>query len=261
MTSPVALIAAAAGAGVVLLGGLPLVVAPLGAAVGWTARVALAVPRGGRRERIDPFTLGEPWRRFVQGALQARARVSEGARRPPPGPLRDRLGEIGERVEVAVHEVWRIAQRGHALSQARRNLDPDAIRRQLAQLEAAGPTVDEVGPPDALASYEPGTIEPVASPHDATLRALRAQLETVERMDRVIDDSHARLRLLGARLDEAVARMLELSVHHAGDPASLGGLGADVEGVVADMEALRQALDEVGGPDTGPDAGPGAGPR
>lgn len=242
MTSPTALVSAAAGAGIVLLGGLPLLAAPLGAAAGWTARVALAVPRGGRRERIDPFTLGEPWRRFVQGALQARARVSEGARRPPPGPLRDRLGEIGERVEVAVHQVWRIAQRGHALSQARRGLDPDAIRRQLAHLEAAGPA-GEVGS------------------HDATLRAMRAQLETVERMDRVIDDSHARLRLLGARLDEAVARMLELSVHHAGDPAGLGGLGADVEGVVADMEALRQALDEVGGPDAGPGIGPGAGPR
>ena len=46
-------------------------------------------------------------------------------------------------------------------------------------------------------------------------------------------------------MDEAVARAVELSLS-AGDAAELSGLGADVDQLVDDMEALRQGLEEVG---------------
>jgi hypothetical protein len=52
--------------------------------------------------------------------------------------------------------------------------------------------------------------------------------------------------LLNARLDEAAARTIELSVQ-AHDVSELGGLGADVDEMVDEMEALRQAIEETGG--------------
>ena len=62
----------------------------------------------------------------------------------------------------------------------------------------------------------------------------------------MIGDTDSRLRLLNARLDEAAARTIELSVQ-ASDVAELGGLGDDVDQMVDEMEALRQAIEETGG--------------
>lgn len=76
--------------------------------------------------------------------------------------------------------------------------------------------------------------------------ALQAQLATVERLERVIRDADDRLRLLNARLDEAAARTIELAVQ-ASDVSDLGGLGEDVDQMVDEMEALRQAIEETGG--------------
>ena len=107
--------------------------------------------------------------------------------------------------------MWRIARRGHDLVDARRRVDPDAIRREIAATEA---NADQ---PWATGS----TME-------RTMESLRAQLATVERLERVIGDADSRLRLLNARLDEAAARTIELSVQ-AEDVAELGGLGDDVD--------------------------------
>ena len=65
-------------------------------------------------------------------------------------------------------------------------------------------------------------------------------------VERVIGDADGRLRLLNARLDEAAARTIELSVQ-AHDVTELGGLGDDVDEMVDEMEALRQAIEETGG--------------
>ena len=143
--------------------------------------------------------------------------------------MRDRLREIEDRVDTGVEEVWRIARRGHDLVDARRRVDPDAIRREIAATEA---NADQ---PWATGS----TME-------RTMESLRAQLATVERLERVIGDADSRLRLLNARLDEAAARTIELSVQ-AHDVAELGGLGDDVDAMVDEMEALRQAIEETGG--------------
>jgi hypothetical protein len=61
----------------------------------------------------------------------------------------------------------------------------------------------------------------------------------------VTRDTAEQLRLLDARLDEAVARAVELSL--SGDSGKLTGLDSDVDDLVAEMEALRQALEETGG--------------
>ena len=74
---------------------------------------------------------------------------------------------------------------------------------------------------------------------------MEAQLASGQRLAQVAQDARQRLEVLDARMDEAVARAVELSLS-AGDAAELSGLGADVDQLVDDMEALRQGLEEVG---------------
>ena len=223
ITSPTGILLAGAGAAVGIATGLPIVVAAGIGLLAWAGRVAVAIPRHPRGERIDPFTLDDPWRKFVQAALQSQARYARAASSTAPGPLRDRLAEIGSRLDDGVQECWRIAKHGQALMEALGQLDVAEVRRELAEVEGAdGPSATR------------------------TAEALRAQLASAERMGAVAEDARDRLRLLDARLDEAVARAIELSVG-AGDDAQLTGLGSDVDSLVAEMEALRQALEETGG--------------
>ncbi|MGK2947709.1 MAG: hypothetical protein ACSLFP_03985 [Acidimicrobiales bacterium] len=229
ITSPSGILALGAGAaiGILASGG------PIGAVVlallGWAGRVAVAIPRASAEARIDPFTLSEPWRHFVKDALQAQNRFHDSVRRARPGPLRDRLGQIEERVDTGVREVWRIARRGHDLVDARRRVDPESIRREIAATEA-----------NASQPWAAG------SALERTMESLQAQLATAERIERVIGEADSRLRLLNARLDEAAARTIELSVQ-ASDVTDLSGLGDDVDQMVDEMEALRQAIEETGG--------------
>jgi hypothetical protein len=230
ITSPAGILLAAVGASAGIVAGLPIAaIVGLGAAA-WAARVGAAIPRSSSGERIDPFTLSEPWRRFVQEALQAKRRFEEAVARADPGPLRDRLREIAERMDTGVSACWRIARRGQALVEARSGIDDRDVRVQLADVERQ---------PIGTESAQSRTVD-----------ALRSQLATADRMDRIINDAYSRLRLLDAQMDEAVARTLELSVQ-ADTEADLTGLGEDVDTLVDDMEALRQALDEAGGATSG----------
>ena len=221
--SPSGILLAGAGASVAIVAGAPLLAAAAVGALAWAGRVALAIPRSQKGERIDPFALGEPWRHFVRDALQAQARYSRAAGAAAAGPLRDRLVEIGDRIDDGVQECWRIANRGDDLDEALHHLEVDQAVRELRAAEADPSTL-------------PGTLE-----------ALRAQVESAQRLQRTAVEARDRLRLLNARLDEAVARAIELSVG-TGDTVQLGGLGTDVDNLVDEMEALRQALEETGGP-------------
>jgi hypothetical protein len=235
MTSPSGIVLAGAGAALaILVGGGPIGAVALGVAA-WAGRVAAAVPRDARPDRIDPFTLDEPWRRAVQDALQARQRFDESIRAARSGPLRDRLREIGDRVGVGVDEAWRVARQGQVLVDARKRIDTAEAHRDLAEL------AERAGDP-----------APVGSAVEQTAASLQAQLASAERLDRTIADARDRLRLTNARLDEAAARAVELSVQ-ASDVTDLQGLGDDVEGLVTDLEALRQGLEAVDRrPATGP---------
>lgn len=227
MTSPSGILLAGAGAAAgILLGGvgaIPLAVG-LGAAA-WAARVAAGLPKQ-TSTRIDPGRLGQPWRRFVDEALDARARFDRAVARTTPGPLRDRLGLIGERVATGVEECWRIASQGDVLVGALDQLDVVDTRRQLDSLRSVG-----------------GRSDPGSS-RQRTEQALQAQIDSATRLEDTARRAHDDLLLLNARLDEAVARAIELSVQ-AGSVDELNRLGSDVEEVVGDMEALRQGLEEV----------------
>jgi hypothetical protein len=227
ITSPTGILALGAGAAAgILIGGGPIGAVVLGL-LAFAGRVGLAIPRNPTGTRIDPFTLAEPWRHYVRDAMQARNRFEEAVRGARSGPMQDRLREIEARVTTGVEEVWRIARRGHDLVDARRRVDPDAIRHELAVAEVE------------ISMRQDSTL-------DRMLDALRSQLATAQRIEAVISDADSRLRLLNARLDEAAARTIELAVQ-ANDVADLGGLGDDVDTMVEEMEALRQAIEEAGG--------------
>ena len=224
ITSPLGILLAGAGAAVGLVAGLPIAAAAGLGAAAWAARVAVAIPRKPRGERIDAFSLDDPWRQFVREAQQAQARFARATKATRPGPLKDRLQEIGSRIDDGVRECWHIAGHGQTLVEALGQIDVADVRHDLAEVEG------QTGDPSA----------------ERTAEALRAQLASAERMASVANDARNRLRLLDARLDEAVARAIELSVG-AADDAQLTGLGGDVDNLVAEMEALRQALEETGG--------------
>jgi hypothetical protein len=228
LLSPIGLVGGGAVAAGTAVAGLPVAAAVgLGVAV-WAVNAWRLLPRAPRPERIDPFTLHDPWRRFVQEALQSRARFSQAVERAPAGPLSDRLRDIGTRVEAGVEQCWLIARRGEALVVARRGIDVADLDRRLASLGGPGGSGD--GEADARLA-----------------ESLRAQRAAAVRLDQVIDGAEADLRLLDARLSEAVARTLELSAHATTDVdgATVAGLVDSVDGVVAEMESLRRALEET----------------
>lgn len=209
--------------------GIGAAIVALAGAAAYGGRMLLSGPHDqGRRDRPDPFAVHEPWRRFVSDALDSRRRFHDAVTGMATGPLHDRLAEIGDRLEDGVDEVWRIAQQGHTLTEARPRVDVDRVRRQLAAIED-----------------QPEETRPPGSRAHQTADALRAQIASAERMDTVVADAEDRLRLLDARLDETVTRAVELSTG-AGPSIGAGAVGGDIDGLVTEMEALRLALDEAG---------------
>ncbi|HEX2698668.1 MAG TPA: hypothetical protein VHM89_00495 [Acidimicrobiales bacterium] len=228
VTSPSAVLLAGAGMSAAILGGLPLVAAAAVGVLAWGARVAMAVPRRPREERIDPFTVGEPWRHFVTDALQARSKFEQTVARARPGPLCDRLVALGERLDHGVRECWRIARQGDGLQAALGQLDIDQIRNELAEVQR------EL---KRCPSGERASLERAEA-------AVRSQLASAERLAGVSRDAGTRLRVLNAQMDEAVARAVELSVT-AADGSDLAPLSDDVESLVGELESLRLALEET----------------
>jgi hypothetical protein len=223
VTSPSAILATGAGAAAAILVGL----GPIGAvAVGagaWAARVLAAVPRARRgADAVSPRSLDEPWRCAVEQVQDSRRRFGDALRGMDEGPLRDRLGAVADQLDTAVQEAWRIGRAGHVLAGGRRRIDAADISRELDAARAAPPT--------------PRQAETVA--------ALESQLAAAARLDATIADARDRLRLLDARTDEAVTRAVELSVAQA-DPSEVAALDGAVSGIVGELEALRQAIEET----------------
>ncbi|MFN2502850.1 MAG: hypothetical protein ABR540_01205 [Acidimicrobiales bacterium] len=230
--SPGGILLAGAGASAAILAGAALPAAAVVGALCWAGKITVAVARRPRPERIEPFALQDPWRTLVKKAQSTGRRFEDAVAQTEPGPLRERLAEVGDRVDTAIREAWAIAKRGHALDRAVSNLGIADIRTQLAQAERG---LRRIG--GASGSGGEG---------DAIARSLRNQLESAERLAQVADDARDRLRRLNAQLDESVARAVELSLS-AADVAALQPLGSDVEGLVGELESLRQALEETEG--------------
>ncbi|HSK96372.1 MAG TPA: hypothetical protein VK891_07140 [Euzebyales bacterium] len=218
--APSSIVAAGAGTAAGVLLGLGPVAALVGVVAygGW---VLLKMPRARvpAEGSVDPRRLRDPWRTHVREALQAEQRFAEAVGSTSPGPLRERLDGMGDRVADAVSECWRIANRGQQLEDALGKLEP------IGQLEAK------------LAR---------ASGNDNLSSAIRSQIDSYRRIEQTAVTTRERLQLLEARLDETVARAVEVGLR-AGDPVEIGALDDDVESLVNEMEALRRGLEETAG--------------
>ena len=231
VVSPSAVLLAGAGTAAAILGGLPLAAAAGVGALAWAVRVAFAVPRRKPGERVDAFRVGEPWRKYVLDAQQAKARFDRTVKRTRGGPLQERLQSIGDRLDDGVNECWRIAQQGDQLVGAFRQLDVRNTEQELAELNR-----------DLAAA---GGDEDRAKSLRRAIAAVEAQLASAERIRGVAEDASDRLKLINAQLDEAVARAVELSVR-AQDVVDLRPLTDDVDNLVSELEALRQGMEETG---------------
>lgn len=220
--SPAALGLGGAGLGVGLVSGLaalPALAVALGADATGTA-VALMRRRWRRPpvERIDPFTLGETWRGPVKGAMQAAARYHQVVQSTPPGPVRERLIDIGASIDRGIEECWRVARRGDALAGELSALDGPGTQRRLVE---AGEASD-----------------------DTLVPSLRSRLASAERLEVMVDQARRHLVALEARLHEAVATAVEVS-QLLGEAGGGGHLAPEVDEVVDQLVALRSALDET----------------
>lgn len=234
LTSPSGILALGAGAAIGILatigsGGLlgPVIGGLLGGAVGYGGRVALAVPRNGATANVDPFGVNEPWRHAVKDSLQARTRFRDAVKSFRSGPLRDSLTSTSDRIDQAVDECWRVAQQGQQLSDARKRIDDRETQWELQQAAADIPAGGEASPTEAR-----------------TIASLQSQLETGQRMDALIESTYDELRLINARLDEAVTQAIELSVTDHGD---LSAVSNDVDDIVSSLTALRTAMTSLDG--------------
>ncbi len=225
-TEPVAIVAAGAGSAVGIVAGGGILGAAVLASVGWSLAVvipAVSNARAPSEEPLDVADLREPWQDFVADAQEAQKRFRTALATAPAGPVHDRLQRIGERVARGAQEARRVATRGQSVDDVRRNIDTFGIERKLRDLED----------------------EPSTSPdRTRTVDALRAQLAAADRLDRVLTEAHSRLRLLAAHLGEAVARSFELAVRSDG-VGDLGDMSEDLDDVLEEMEAVRQALDDT----------------
>jgi hypothetical protein len=234
----------AAGVGLSLIAALP-VGAVVGVGVcGWGVGVAVSAAvasrrkrRTHRRERIDPYAVPDPWRRFVRESLTAQTKFSQAVGRRPAGALRDRLNEIARRVDDAVQQCWRVAQLGAALSGALGDLDPSHTREELRRVQEQRHRQLESGASST-------------ADLDQTEAALASRLQSTRRLESAVQRATDRLRLISAQLNEAVASAVELALDtdEAVDPTLLAG---QVDGVVSEIEALRQAMEEAEAPQAG----------
>lgn len=171
---------------------------------------------------IDPFSVGEPWRQFIKGAQRAGQRLHVSVASAGDGPLKDRMSTIVDRLDDGLAETWTIARRGDQIDDTVRRLDPTSLRSKQASLEKRLATAPNDDVESALAS-------------------LRSQIDATERLKADSAKLSNRLRLTQTRLDELVTRAAEVAIG-AGDTDAYEH---DVDDLVIDLEALRQAIEET----------------
>ena len=208
--------------------GLPWPIALIAGVGGFITSFTIAKRSGSStstRSAIDPFTLGEPWRQFVQGAQRAGHRLHSTVDSADDGPLKDRMANIAGRLDDGLAEAWEIARRGDEIDDAIRRLDPSALQSKLTMLE--GRVAEE---PNADL--------------EASIASVHAQLDSTERLQVQADKTADRLRLTQTRLDELVTRAAEVAIG-GGDTDAFDH---DVDDLVIELEALRLAVEETNKP-------------
>lgn len=174
---------------------------------------------------IDPFGVGEPWRQFVSGAKRSGTRLHLIVDGAPEGPLKDRMISIVARFDDGLAETWQIACRGDRIDDAIRQLDPTLLRSRFETLN------------ERRATNPSGDV-------DAAIESVERQIESAERLRTQSSRTADRLRLTQSRFDELVSRAAEVAIG-AGDSDRYEH---DVDDLVVELEALRQAVEETNRP-------------
>lgn len=168
---------------------------------------------------VDPARAPRRFAGSVAAALDARRRYGEIVGRTRPGPVRDRLAALGGRVDDGVAAVWAAAIRAGDIEATLGDLGPERVADEYKDAKRAG--------------ADPELVE-----------VLHQRFTSVQRLLNTVDDTAERLRLLEARLGATVARAAEVALTASTDGAD--AVGAELDGVVGDLTALRSALDELG---------------
>jgi hypothetical protein len=239
--SPSAAIVTAAGF-VIGLAAQGLTLAIVLAVVAWLGRMVVAIARARRPLRrlplvaIDPYAVSEPWRQYVRQALAARQRFDQAVTKWPAGPLQDRLVLLQPRLGRATEEVWSLAQQGAALDGVVRGVPTGAIRPSIEELSAQLRQV-QAERQQASASDRQAAL-------DRSEEAIAAQLRAANQSDAARAAVLDRLRLLTARLDEAVTQLLALGLERPQE-GSAEEVAASVDALLDEIGALQQGLKEV----------------
>lgn len=167
---------------------------------------------------IDPFGVGEPWRRYVQSALSTEKRFQEALRQSSPGVVQDRLLGVQDSVRSGVQETWQAAQGAQQLSQARLKLDSWVLNTRHERLTNEGN-------------------------HEAAA-SVAAQLASLERLDRVIADAKARMEVQVNKLALSVTTAIEMNVT-SGAVEEISQVQSSLESVADELESLRRALGDT----------------
>lgn len=167
----------------------------------------------------DLAPLPARWQSFVADAVEVRRRWHDVVSGLREGPVRDRLVELGDKIDAGVLAVHATASRA-----------ADA-ERIAATLDAERVTED----------YKRAKRDPTVDP--AMLDALTVRFTSVQRVLNALDDVDRQLRLLDVRLGAVVARGAEVALT-AGQGSE--ELGAELDAVVAELGALQSSLDSLG---------------
>jgi hypothetical protein len=179
---------------------------------------------GGTPDRlagVDPTAVSPRFARAVADAIDTRGRFASVLAGVREGPVRDRLLASGARLDDGVLAVWATAQRATAIGHTLDALDPDRVTEEYKRAKRAR--------------------------DDPELEAVLAQrFGSVQRLLNALDDTDDRLRLLDARLGAAVAAAAEVALGAAaGGGGGADALDVELDGVVAELDALRLALGEL----------------
>ena len=147
--------------------------------------------------------------------MAARARFQSLAAQAGSGPMAERLAALSESIDAGVLASHRTASRAQAAEAALAELDPERVNEALKAARRRG--------------------------DDAEIELLMAQHGSVNRLLNSLDDADDQLRMLDLRLDAAVARAAELVLR----PTDTAAAGAELDALVEQLDALRQAMDSL----------------
>ncbi len=178
-------------------------------------------PPPGPLAAVDPESLPPAFRAPVVDAQRAHAQFAGLVAGLPDGPLRTRLGELGERVDAGVLAIWRTASQAAAIERVTASLDPDRVTAEFKEARRSG--------------ADPSVTD-----------ALQQRFASIQRLLNARDEMSEQLPVLEARLATAVARTAELTLAtpQVAD-RELARVSDEFDSLVGELDALHAATAEL----------------